>query len=102
SDLDASTQRLLQRGERLTELLKQPQYRPLPVEEQVCVIYAGVRGYLDKLPVSQVGDFERKLLVSLREQGHSILESIRTTGDLTAETEEKLKAMLEDLSKVYA
>src|SRR5690606_23590930 len=67
SDLDASTQRLLQRGERLTELLKQPQYRPLPVEEQVCVIYAGVRGYLDKLPVSQVGDFERKLLVSLRE-----------------------------------
>ncbi|HLS68829.1 MAG TPA: F0F1 ATP synthase subunit alpha [Kiloniellales bacterium] len=102
SDLDASTQRLLQRGERLTELLKQPQYRPLPVEEQVCVIYAGVRGYLDRLAVSQVGDFEQKLLVSLREQGQSILESIRSTGDLTSETEEKLKTMLEDLSKVYA
>jgi len=102
SDLDASTQRLLQRGERLTELLKQPQYKPLPVEEQVCVIYAGVRGYLDKLAVSQVGDFEQKLLVSLREKGQSILESIRSTGDLTSETEEKLKTMLEDLGKVYA
>lgn len=102
SDLDASTQRLLQRGERLTELLKQPQYRPLPVEEQVCVIYAGVRGYLDKLSVSQVGDFEQKLLVALREKGQPILESIRSTGDLTSETEEKLKAMLEELSKVYA
>src|SRR5690625_2230661 len=102
SDLDASTQRLLQRGERLTELLKQPQYRALPVEEQVCVIYAGVRGYLDRLAVSQVGDFEQKLLVSLREQGQSILESIRSTGDLTSETEEELNTMLDDLSKAYA
>ncbi|MDF2095463.1 F0F1 ATP synthase subunit alpha [Aquibaculum arenosum] len=102
SDLDAATQRLLQRGQRLTELLKQPQYRPLPVEEQVCVIYAGVRGYLDKIPTSQVTDFEQKLLAALREKGQSILESIRTSQELTSEAEEKLKALLADLGKAYA
>ncbi|WP_366554827.1 F0F1 ATP synthase subunit alpha [Aquibaculum sediminis] len=102
SDLDAATQRLLQRGQRLTELLKQPQYKPLPVEEQVCVIYAGVRGYLDKIPTSQVGDFEQKLLVALREKGQSILESIRTSQDLSSETEEKLKSLIAELGKAYA
>ncbi len=64
SDLDAATQRMLARGERLTELLKQPQYSPLAVEEQVAVIYAGTRGYLDKIPTDQVGRFERELLLA--------------------------------------
>src|SRR5690606_19889259 len=76
SDLDASTQRLLNRGARLTELLKQPQFSPLKTEEQVAVIYAGVNGYLDKLEVSQVGKFEQGLLSHLRSQG-SILDAIR-------------------------
>jgi F-type H+-transporting ATPase subunit alpha len=67
SDLDASTQRLLARGVRLTELLKQAQYRPMPVEEQVVAIYAGVRGYLDKLPVNKVTEFEERLLSEVRE-----------------------------------
>ena len=77
SDLDASTQRLLARGARLTELLKQPQYSPLPVEEQVCVIYAGIRGYLDPLPVDRVRAFEDGLLGALRSQHADILDAIR-------------------------
>ena len=77
SDLDAATQRLLNRGARLTELLKQPQFSPLKTEEQVAVIYAGVNGYLDKLPVSQVGKFEQGLLASLRNGGKDILDAIR-------------------------
>ena len=66
SDLDAATQRLLNRGARLTELLKQPQFSPLKVEEQVAVIFAGVNGYLDKLPVNKVGEFEQGFLALLR------------------------------------
>ena len=69
SDLDASTQRLLARGARLTEVLKQGQYQPLPVEEQVCVIYAGVRGYLDKLAIEKVTDYEQRLLGRIARQG---------------------------------
>jgi len=102
SDLDAATQRLLARGQRLTELLKQPQYKPLPVEEQVCVIYAGVRGHLDKVPTAKVTDYEQKLLASLRERGQSILKAIRETQDLPAEAEEALKGLLAELGKAYA
>jgi len=102
SDLDAATQRLLARGQRLTELLKQPQYKPLPVEEQVCVIYAGVRGHLDKVPTAKVTDYEQKLLASLREKGQSILKAIRESQDLPAEAEEALKGLLAELGKAYA
>ena len=91
SDLDATTQRLLARGARLTELLKQAQFSPLKMEEQVVVIYAGVNGYLDKLEVSQVRKFENGLLSLLRSK-KTILDDIRKTSDLTADTEEKLKA----------
>ena len=77
SDLDATTQRLLNRGSRLTELLKQPQFSPLKMEEQVCVIYAGVNGYLDPLPVDRVRAFEDGLLGTLRGQHADILDSIR-------------------------
>src|SRR5690606_25728673 len=90
SDLDAATQRLLARGARLTQLLKQPQFQPLPMEEQVCVIYAGVKGYLDKIPVGQVNDFERKLLGELRGPGAAILAGIREAKDLTPDLEGKL------------
>ncbi|MGP1256733.1 MAG: F0F1 ATP synthase subunit alpha [Kiloniellales bacterium] len=102
SDLDASTQRLLQRGQRLTQLLKQPQYRPLPVEEQVCAIYAGTRGYLDKVPVNQVGDFEQRMLAELRETQQSLLDGIRNQKDLTEELEGQLKSFLEGFAKTYA
>jgi F-type H+-transporting ATPase subunit alpha len=102
SDLDASTQRLLNRGARLTELLKQPQYAPMVNEEQVAVIYAGVNGYLDKVKVSDVGRYEQELLGLLRGRGSDILVSIRDTKDLTPETEAKLKALLEEFGKTFA
>ncbi len=102
SDLDAATQRLLARGQRLTQLLKQPQYRPLPVEEQVCAIYAGTRGYLDKVPVNKVGDFEQRMLAELRDTQADLLEGIRSQKDLTEDLEGKLKSFLEKFAKTYA
>src|SRR5436309_13328941 len=90
SDLDAATQRLLNRGSRLTELLKQPQFSPLKMEEQVVVIYAGVNGYLDPLPVNRVRAFEEGLLGTIRSKHADILDDIRKTGDLTDATAAKL------------
>ena len=101
SDLDAATQRLLNRGARLTELLKQPQYKPLPVEEQVVAIYAGVRGYLDGLPRERVTDFEQKFLTEFREKGADVLAAIRDEKDLSSESEEALKAFLESFTKTF-
>ncbi|TAE79923.1 MAG: F0F1 ATP synthase subunit alpha [Alphaproteobacteria bacterium] len=95
SDLDASTQKLLARGQRLTELLKQPQYSPLLVEEQVCVIFAGVKGYLDKVPVKLVGEFEKTLLRELRNARADILESIRVQQKLDEATETDLRHVIE-------
>src|SRR5438132_2156429 len=87
SDLDAATQRLLNRGARLTELLKQPQYTPLTVEEQVVSIFAGVRGYLDKLALGDVGRFEQHLLRSMRARNADVLAEIRNSKQITPETE---------------
>jgi F-type H+-transporting ATPase subunit alpha len=101
SDLDAATQRLLNRGARLTELLKQPQYKPLPVEEQVVTIYAGVRGYLDGLPRERVTDFEQKFLTEFREKGADVLAAIRDEKDLSSESEEALKTFLESFTKTF-
>ena len=101
SDLDAVTQRLLNRGSRLTELLKQPQYAPFPVEEQVVSIYAGTRGYLDKLQVSQIGKFEQELLQKIRAGHKDILDGIRKEKALTPEIEGKLKAVLDNLVKTF-
>ncbi len=102
SDLDAVTQRLLNRGARLTELLKQPQFSPLKMEEQVCVIYAGVNGYLDKLPLDKVRPFEDGLLANLRSKHADILEAIRSTNDLTSDTEAKLKSAIEAFAASFA
>jgi F-type H+/Na+-transporting ATPase subunit alpha len=102
SDLDATTQRLLNRGARLTELLKQQQFSPLKMEEQVVVIYAGVNGYLDPLPVARVRAFEQGLLALVRNQNADILEDIRKTGDLTDATAGKLKAAVEGYAKTFA
>jgi len=99
SDLDASTQRLLNRGARLTELLKQPQFTPMPVEEQVVVIYAGNKGYLDKLAIADVGRFEAEFLRLMRGKNQSVLDAIRTGGVLTPDIEAKLKAILDAFAK---
>jgi F-type H+-transporting ATPase subunit alpha len=102
SDLDATTQRLLNRGARLTELLKQPQFSPLKMEEQVAVIYAGVNGYLDRLPVARVRAYEDGLLSLLRGKHVAILDAIRTSKDLSDDTAAKLKSVVEDYSKSFA
>ncbi|HEX9791557.1 MAG TPA: F0F1 ATP synthase subunit alpha [Kiloniellales bacterium] len=101
SDLDAATRRLLARGSRLTELLKQDQYRPLPVEEQVVVIFAGVRGYLDGLALDKITSFETKLRAELQASGQELLETIRTEKEITKTTEDKLKAFLDKFLKTF-
>jgi F-type H+-transporting ATPase subunit alpha len=101
SDLDATTQRLLNRGARLTELLKQGQFSPLKMEEQVCVIYAGVNGYLDPMPVSKVNEFETALLSSLRGPNAAVLDDIRSTKDLSDATTAKLKSIVETVQKQF-
>ena len=102
SDLDATTQRMLNRGARLTELLKQPQFSPLKIEEQVLVIYAGVNGYLDPLPVSAVRAFEDGLLRHVRESHAGILDDIRTKKEITEETGESLKTVVSAFAKAFA
>ncbi|MGI9515357.1 MAG: F0F1 ATP synthase subunit alpha [Anderseniella sp.] len=102
SDLDASTQRLLNRGARLTELLKQPQFSPLKTEEQVVVIYAGVNGYLDDIAVNQVGEFEQGLLRLVRDSHADLLEELRTKKEVTDEIGDKLKAVVDDYAKAFA
>ncbi len=102
SDLDASTQALLNRGARLVELLKQKQFSPLKTEEQVVVIFAGVKGYLDKIEVSKVGAFEDGLLSLLHAKHDEILTSIASEKAISDATEKKLKAVLEDFVKTFA
>jgi F-type H+/Na+-transporting ATPase subunit alpha len=102
SDLDASTQKLLARGARLTELLKQPQYSPLAMEEQVVSVYAGTRGYIDGIAVADVGRFERELLARVHANHASLLDGIRTKKDLTAELEAELKDVLAAFVKTFA
>jgi len=102
SDLDATTQRLLNRGARLTELLKQPQFSPLKMEEQVCVIYAGVNGYLDPIDVARVRPFESGLLTLLRSKHVDLLDSIRKSGDLSDADAAKLKAVVDGYAKTFA
>jgi F-type H+/Na+-transporting ATPase subunit alpha len=102
SDLDASTQKLLARGARLTELLKQPQFKPVPVEEQVVALFAGTRGYLDAIPVNAVGRFERQILADLRSAHPGILEAIRTAQEIKPDVEKELVAFLDNFSKTFA
>ena len=102
SDLDATTQRLLNRGARLTELLKQPQFSPLKMEEQVVVIFAGVNAYLDPIPVDRVRAFEDGLLGLIRAQHPGILEAIRNSRDLDDATTAKLKTAVDEYAKSFA
>ena len=102
SDLDAATQQLLSRGVRLTELLKQDQYVPMAVEEQVVSIFSGVRGYLDGIEVDQIGRFEQELLNDMRDNKPEILLSIRDSGDMSDDVEKDLMAHLEEFAKKFA
>ncbi|MAK81396.1 F0F1 ATP synthase subunit alpha [Phenylobacterium sp.] len=102
SDLDATTQRMLARGARLTELLKQPQYSPQQVEEQVCVIYAGTRGYIDGVAVADVSRYEAELLSYLHGKHQGLLDAIRTKKELKADLEAELKSALDAFTKTFA
>jgi F-type H+-transporting ATPase subunit alpha len=102
SDLDAATQKLLARGARLTELLKQGQFKPMPVEEQVVSIFAGVRGFLDNIKVDDVNRFEAAYLEEVRAKAGDILEAIRKERELSKATEDKLTAFLTNFTKTFA
>ena len=102
SDLDAATQRLLARGSRLTELLKQAQFSPMPVEEQVVSIFAGVRGYLDRIAIAEIGRFERQLLSEIKSKAPGILDAIRAEKALSDDTQGKLKEFMDSFAKTFA
>jgi len=102
SDLDASTQKLLARGARLTELLKQPQYAPMPIEEQVASIYAGTQGFLDSVDVKDVVRYEAAMLSFMRNEKADVLKSIRDSKQLDDDTAAKLKEALTDFGKTFA
>ncbi len=102
SDLDASTQKLLARGARLTELLKQPQFHPVPVEDQVVVLFAGVRGFLDTIDIGKIGRFETQMLTEMRAREPGIIDSIRADREIKKDTEGKLLAFLEGFARSFA
>jgi F-type H+-transporting ATPase subunit alpha len=103
SDLDASTQALLARGERLTELLKQPQYSPLTTAEQVVVLYAGTKGFLDKIAVKDVSRYEADLLANLRNNHADLMDWIsKEDPKIKGEAEDKIKAVVESFTKDFA
>ena len=99
SDLDASTQRLLNRGSKLTELLKQKQYSPMSVAEQVISVFCGVKGYLDDINLKDISEFENKILSKCNSENPEILEAINKSGKLEEETEKTLIKIIEELKK---
>jgi len=101
SDLDASTQQLLNRGVRLTELLKQGQYVPMAIEDQVAVIYTGVRGYIDKLDPSRIQQFEKQFLQLIKSSHQDLLNTIATEGKISDETDKKLKKIVSDFVATF-
>ena len=102
SDLDASTKQLLARGERLTELLKQDQYVPMSVADQVLSIYSGVRGFLDKIETSKISDFQIKFLEGLRSEHGAIFDEINTTGNFSDESDQKIESYLEKFTANFS
>jgi len=96
SDLDAVTQQLLNRGEKLTELLKQKQYVPMPVEEQACILFAGVKGFLDKIQTSEIEKFETQFRAHLKRKHQNILSEIKTAGQISDKLDQEIRAMLTD------
>ncbi len=99
SDLDASTQRLLNRGSKLTELLKQNQYSPMSVAQQVIAVFSGVRGYLDNIELNEIQNIEKKIYEKVKSLSPEIIENINNTGKLDEETEKKLVSLIEEFNK---
>lgn len=102
SDLDESTQQQLNRGERLVEILKQNQFSPVPVEEQVAIIYAAINGFLDPVPVDDIEEFEDEFIERLRLRHEEALDEVRETEEISEDTEEAFETVAEDLAEVYA
>ncbi len=102
SDLDKATLQQLKRGERMTEMLKQGQYSPLSMEEQVVVLYAGMNGYVDELEIADLGRYEREMMAFMKSRHAAILEGMRTTGALAADAEAALKAALSEFGKQFS
>ena len=101
SDLDASTQKLLNRGSKLTELLKQKQYSPLTVAEQVISVFCGVKGYLDDIELKNIAEFENKILEKCKSEKPEILDSISSSGKLEEDAEKNLTELITDLKKNF-
>ncbi|MBW1765435.1 MAG: F0F1 ATP synthase subunit alpha [Deltaproteobacteria bacterium] len=101
SDLDKATQRQLERGRRLVEILKQPQYHPMPAENEVMILWAGVNGYLDEWPVEAVSDYERQMLEFMESKRSDLLGEIKEKADISEELEGKLKAALDEFKSIY-
>ena len=102
SDLDKATQAQLARGQRMTELLKQGQYSPLAVEEQVIVLYAGTNGFIDDYPVSAIGRYERELLAFLRSRKKSLLDSLKASGKLDDAMDKQIRDALTEFAKTFS
>jgi len=101
SDLDKNTQQQLTRGEKITEVLKQPQFHPQLVEEQVAVIYAATKGYLDEVPTNKIAAWESSFVHNLREKHPEILEAIKTTSQLSDDNTKALVAAIEEFNKSF-
>ena len=101
SDLDQSTRMLLERGRRLTEILKQPQYTPLSVEEQVIVIFAGVNGFLDKIDISDITNFEKELLLQLKSDGKHIISELKKSQNISDELKLKIESFVSNVTKKF-
>ena len=99
SDLDASTQQLLNRGAKLTELLKQDQYSPMTVAEQVISVFTGVKGYLDDVELSKIKKFEKDIVEKIKSEKPEIIEGIQASGKLEEDTEKLLKSTIDELKK---
>ena len=99
SDLDASTQKLLNRGSKLTELLKQDQYSPMPVAQQVIAVFSGVRGFLDDVELSNIKNTEKLIYEKVKSAGPEIIDNINKTGKLEEKTEKKLTSIIEEFKK---
>ena len=99
SDLDISTQRLLNRGSKLTELLKQDQYSPMTVAQQVIAVFSGVKGYLDNVELADIKSFEKQIYEKVKSSNPEIIENINKTGKLDEETEKKLASLIEEFKK---
>lgn len=102
SDLDAATQQLLNRGVRLTELLKQGQYVPMAIEEQVAVIYCGVRGHLDKMDPNKITSFEKEFLAHVKTNEKALLATIASEGKISDEVDAKLKSIVTSFLSTYS